>query len=55
MNNHKLGIIVPYRDRYFDLIEFKSRITEYLSDSGIDYSLIIVEQDNEKVLIEGSY
>jgi len=53
MSNHKLGIIVPYRDRYFDLIEFKSHITEYLSDSGIDYSLIIVEQDNEKSFNRG--
>ena len=55
MDNHKLGIIVPYRDRYFDLVKFKSHITEYLSESGIDYSLIIVEQDNEKSFNRGNY
>ena len=53
MDNHKLGIIVPYRDRYFDLVKFKSHITEYLSDSGIDYSLIIVEQDDAKSFNRG--
>ena len=53
MNNHKLGIIVPYRDRYFDLVEFKSHITKHLSDSGINYYLIIVEQDDEKSFNRG--
>lgn len=53
MSKHKLGIIVPYRDRYFELIEFKNRITEYLSDSGINYTLIIVEQDDEKSFNRG--
>ena len=53
MDNHKLGIIVPYRDRYFDLVEFKSHITKYLSDSGINYYLIIVEQDDEKSFNRG--
>jgi hypothetical protein len=53
MINHKLGIIVPYRDRYFDLVEFKSHITKHLSDSGINYYLIIVEQDDEKSFNRG--
>jgi len=53
MNEHKLGIIVPYRDRYFDLIKFKSHITEYLSDSDINYTLIIVEQDDAKSFNRG--
>jgi len=53
MDKHKLGIIVPYRDRYFDLVKFKSHITEYLSDSDIDYSLIIVEQDDAKSFNRG--
>jgi hypothetical protein len=53
MSNHKLGIIVPYRDRYFDLMKFKSHITEYLSKSDINYSLIIVEQDDAKSFNRG--
>jgi len=53
MDNHKLGIIVPYRDRYFDLVEFKSHITKHLSNSGINYYLIIVEQDDEKSFNRG--
>ena len=48
MNNHKLGIIVPYRNRFDQLLSFKSSIKKYLSKSGIDYELIIVEQDDAK-------
>lgn len=48
MDKHKLGIIVPYRNRYEQLFLFKSRIKQYLSKTGIDYELIIVEQDDAK-------
>ena len=46
---HKLGVIVPYRNRYEHLQEFKKSITEYLERTGINYELIIVEQDNAKL------
>jgi hypothetical protein len=49
----KLGIIVPYRDRYEDLILFKKEITEYLKGKGILYELIIVEQDKAKTFNRG--
>lgn len=48
MDNHKLGVIVPYRNRYDQLLLFKNNIKQYLSKSGIDYELIIVEQDDAK-------
>jgi hypothetical protein len=44
--NKKLGIIVPYRNRYDHLIIFKKRIKLFLKNKGIDYELIIVEQDD---------
>lgn len=43
---HKLGIIVPYRNRYKQLVDFKKAIKRYLEDKEIDYELIIVEQDD---------
>ena len=43
---HKLGIIVPYRNRYKQLIQFKQHIREYLKDKDIDYKLLIIEQDD---------
>jgi len=43
--NHKLGIIVPYRDREDQLKVFKQRIQDYLGEQ--DYELIIVEQKDE--------
>lgn len=49
----KLGIIVPYRDRYQQLITFKSYIKEYLSNKDINYELIIVEQDDAKAFNRG--
>jgi hypothetical protein len=51
--NKKLGIIVPYRDRYKQLIEFKNHIIKYLSDKDIDYELIIVEQDDAQMFNRG--
>lgn len=53
MNQHKLGIIVPYRDRYEQLEHFKEKITQYLENKDIDYELIIVEQDNARLFNRG--
>lgn len=51
--SHKLGIIVPYRDRYKQLLEFKSHLKNYLDDKDIKYELIIVEQDGGKAFNRG--
>ena len=53
-NNHKLGIVIPYRNRYEHLQEFKKRIVQYLdSKSYENYLIIIVEQDNAKLFNRG--
>lgn len=49
----KLGIIVPYRDRYEHLLSFKKIIIPYLNDRGIDFELIVIEQDDEKPFNRG--
>jgi hypothetical protein len=49
----KLGIVVPYRDRYEHLVTFKNYITKYLNSKDIQYELIIVEQDNAKLFNRG--
>jgi hypothetical protein len=51
--NKKLGVIVPYRDRYEQLIQFKKHINQYLTKTGIDYELIIVEQDDAQLFNRG--
>ena len=53
MTNHKLGIIVPYRNRYAQLYEFKEAIKEYFKSLEIDYKIIIVEQDDAKLFNRG--
>ena len=44
--SHKLGIIVPYRNRYRQLLYFKKAIAEYFKDLHIRYEVIVVEQDD---------
>jgi len=51
--SHKLGIIVPYRNRYPQLIQFKTHLKNYLSDKNIKYELIVVEQDNGNAFNRG--
>src|SRR6056300_264301 len=42
--NHKLGVIVPYRDRPQQLKDFLNYIEKYLTDKNIEHEVIIVEQ-----------
>jgi hypothetical protein len=53
MEKHKLGVIVPYRNRYEHLQEFKKSIVEYLEFKNIDFKIIIVEQDDAKLFNRG--
>ena len=41
---HKLGVIVPYRDRPLQLLTFKESINNYLNDSNITFELIVVDE-----------
>ena len=50
---HKLGVIVPYRNRYEHLIQFEESITEYLKSKNIHFKIIIVEQDDAKLFNRG--
>jgi hypothetical protein len=54
MSLEKLGIIVPYRNRYTQLDTFTKHIVEYLSDKDINYKIIIVEQDDAKLFNRGT-
>lgn len=51
--SYKLGVIVPYRDRFNQLITFKNTIIKYLINKGFDFELIIIEQDNAKTFNRG--
>ena len=50
---HKLGVIVPYRNRYDHLLKFKRSISDYLELNDIDHVLIVVEQDDAKLFNRG--
>lgn len=51
--SNKLGIIVPYRNRYEHLAEFKKSIVSYLSTKDINYEIIVVQQDDAKLFNRG--
>ena len=44
----KLAIIVPYRDRQDHLDVFVPHMHEFLKDKGIDYTIFIAEQTDER-------
>jgi hypothetical protein len=50
---NKLGVIVPYRNRYEHLNTFKKVMTTYLDYTKLNYELIIVEQDDAKQFNRG--
>ena len=53
MAKDRLGVIVPYRNRYAQLVEFKSAIEKYLTRQKLNYRLIIVEQDDARLFNRG--
>ncbi len=53
MNRHKLGIIVPYRNRKNHLDNFLLHMTDYLKKKRIKYEIIIVHQDDAKQFNRG--
>jgi len=51
VQTHKLGIIVPYRDRPQQLKRFVSHMEDYLKD--IEYEIFIIEQSDDKPFNRG--
>lgn len=50
----KLGIIVPFRNRYEHLGIFKKHMIEYFKGLDVDYEIFIIEQDNIKEFNRGT-
>ena len=48
MSNHKLAIVVPYRDRREHLDIFLPHIQSFLKDKNIDYKIFVIEQSDDK-------
>jgi len=53
MDKHKLGIIVPYRNRQRDLRLFSSHMAKYFINKEINYEIIVINQDNAKQFNRG--
>jgi hypothetical protein len=51
--NHKLLVIVPYRDRAEHLSIFIPYITNTLSNQNIDYKIVVIEQNQGKLFNRG--
>ena len=50
---HKVGIIVPFRDRWEQLEIFYKHIIPYLKGTEIQYRIITIEQDDAKAFNRG--
>lgn len=51
---HKLGVIVPYRNREEQLRTFVRSITAYLKQQGLDFEIIVAEQMDENPFNRGA-
>lgn len=51
--NRKLGVIVPFRNRYGQICEFIERITVHLNKNKIPFELIFIKQDDAKLFNRG--
>jgi hypothetical protein len=51
--NKKLGIIIPHRNRWEHLNEFRAKVSMYLRDKEIPFELIIVNQDDARQFNRG--
>jgi predicted glycosyltransferase involved in capsule biosynthesis len=53
VNNHKAGIILPYRDREFHLKIFIPKIVDILKHRNLDYKIYVIEQEADKPFNRG--
>jgi len=53
MDKHKLGIIVPFRNRHEHLEFFLEKTKFYLNRQDLDYIIIVIEQDNAGLFNRG--
>lgn len=53
INNHKAGIILPYRDREYHLKIFIPKIVDILKQRNIHYKIFIIEQEPGKPFNRG--
>jgi hypothetical protein len=50
---HKLGVIIPYRDREEHLERFIEHFTKFISDQKINYQIFVIEQYDLKLFNRG--
>ena len=53
MNNYKLAIIVPYRDRQEHMDVFIPHMDQFFSNKDIDYTIVVVEQTDGRPFNRG--
>lgn len=53
MNDKKLGIVVPYRNRFEQLQEFKRVMKKYMKRKKIPFEIFVVQQDDAKLFNRG--
>ncbi|CAL1535402.1 unnamed protein product [Lymnaea stagnalis] len=44
LSNHRLCILVPFRERFEELMEFAPHMKEFLNNQHVDYKIVVVNQ-----------
>ena len=44
VGTHKLGVVVPYRNRMAELLEFVPHLYQYLTKKGIVFEILVIDQ-----------
>lgn len=42
--NHKLGLLVPFRDRFEELLEFVPYMSKFLNEQNIIFHIYVINQ-----------
>ncbi len=50
---HKLGICIPYRNRFEHLQQLTSKLGEFLDKKGIDHKFYVAHQVDDKLFNRG--
>ena len=53
-NRHKLAVIVPYRDRMEEMLQFVPHMHKYLNNKGINHKIYIINQIDDLRYVRAS-
>lgn len=50
ISSHKLAVLVPYRDRFEELLDFGPHIHKFLNEQKVNHNIYVLNQVRLKIL-----